>query len=138
MAVMIVNRNNVFTNLSKIISLLDAYEEVKISYVASDGDGANDETSYGWEITSFKSKRWAPSKARLRDDSWDDRRSRPAPWAPSYVRPARDDSGEKRSYSERKSFGKSRDGDTSRSKFWAPKTWGFAGERGRWGYKKGR
>jgi hypothetical protein len=61
MAVMIVNRNNVFSNLSKIISLLDAYEEVKISYVASDGNGATDETTFGGEIASFKpARRSAP------------------------------------------------------------------------------
>jgi hypothetical protein len=95
MAVMIVNRNNVFSNLSKIISLLDAYEEVKISYVASDGSGASDETTFGGEIASFKSpaRRSAPkpSGRAPREAGADDRRSRPAPWAPSYGRPTRDE-----------------------------------------------
>jgi hypothetical protein len=61
MAMMTVNRNNVFTNLGKIISLLDAYEEVKISYAASDGSGAADETTFGGEVANFKpTRRSAP------------------------------------------------------------------------------
>jgi hypothetical protein len=116
MSVMIVNRNNVFSNLSKIISLLDAYEEVKISYVASDWSWSSDETSYGWAFKEFKQ----------RDRTFASPRPR-SPRQGGFDRGSRETSGELRtsrfapkSWSGR--FGKSRDeNDVTPRSYW-PKT----------------
>ena len=110
MATMIINKQNVFTQFSTILSLLDSNAEIKISYFPNTGENNNSQDSYdkrkkyndgqkSFENQSSSSSKYTTKRPFLKKST-----SKPvAKWYETEVTGAKRFSDNKKSFSESKS-----------------------------------